>query len=112
MKFSKNTAQHYFWGNNCEAWSLINNENISIKVEKMPPGTCEVEHYHKHATQYFFVLDGILEMHVNNDKIKLNKYEGIIIKPMYKHQVINNSNSQTQFLVISSPTADEDRVVV
>ena len=43
---TKNT-KYYQWGNNCQAWTFIQSENVIVKEELMPPYTEEQLHFHK-----------------------------------------------------------------
>jgi mannose-6-phosphate isomerase-like protein (cupin superfamily) len=36
------------------AWNLVDEENLSIKLEQMPEGEEEAPHYHEHAHQFFY----------------------------------------------------------
>jgi hypothetical protein len=46
---SKDTVEHYLWGNGCDGWHLIKRGGLSIIHERMPPGTAEVRHAHQAA---------------------------------------------------------------
>ncbi|TXK71714.1 cupin domain-containing protein [Paenibacillus sp. N3.4] len=112
MKISKLNAEHYIWGDQCDGWHLVKNSNLSIIHERMPANTREVKHYHQHSHQYFFILSGIATMEINNKEIILNPQEGIEVTPLVPHQLLNKSNDEIEFLVISQPTSKDDRVVV
>jgi len=106
---SKNVAKHYKWGNDCDGWLLVNVEDQSIIHEKMPPNTYETRHYHKVARQFFFVLEGEMEIEMDGMKTILQKHEGIEVMPMVPHQVFNKTSSNLEFLVISKPSTRLDR---
>lgn len=59
---SKENAEHYFWGDNCDGWYLVNRQDMLVIHEKMPAGTSEKRHFHSVSRQFFFVLDGVLSM--------------------------------------------------
>lgn len=112
MKVSKDNAEHYIWGNICDGWHLIKTGELSIIHEKMPPKTCEVRHYHQKAKQFFFVLSGQAAIEVNEEVILLNEHEGIEISPNIPHQMLNQSDRDIEFIVVSAPTSKGDRVLV
>ena len=58
------TAQQYEWAGNCEGWHLVRAASLSVIEERMPPGTCEVRHWHARARQFFYVLSGTIVMEV------------------------------------------------
>lgn len=61
----------------------------------MPPGTAEVRHYHHLAQQFFYGLRG-----------------EISVAPGQAHQLRNESAVVLDFLVVSTPHAHGNRVVV
>ncbi|WP_328803614.1 cupin domain-containing protein [Paenibacillus puerhi] len=109
---SKHTREHYTWGNQCDGWRLINEEDQSIIQERMPPGTYEVRHFHNKSKQFFFVLSGTLTIEVDGTVYKLVEHEGMEMLPGEPHQVFNKSEKDTEFLVISSPNTRNDRVIL
>lgn len=106
----RQTAQHYSWGNNCDGWHLVKNDSLSIIEEKMPPGTSEVRHYHQKSNQFFYVLEGNLQIEVEGNELTLGSGQGLHIKAGQRHQVFNRSESGTEFLVISNPPSHGDRI--
>lgn len=112
MKISKYNAEHYIWGSICDGWHLVNTNDLSVIHEKMPPNTSEVKHFHEKAKQFFFVLSGQASMEINNEIILLNEQEGVQIEPGTPHQMMNKSDGDIEFIVISTPTSKGDRVLV
>lgn len=109
MKISKETAEHYVWGANCDGWYLLNGDSLSIIHERMPSGTAETRHYHNHSRQFFFVLLGKVTIEINGEINELHQQEGIEVPPMAPHQVFNETDSSIEFLVISQPTTKGDK---
>lgn len=112
MKVSKYNAEHYIWGNICDGWHLVKSNELSIIHEKMPSKTMEVRHLHQKSRQFFFVLSGQAAMEVNGEVILLNQHEGVEILPNIPHQMMNNSDKEIEFIVVSTPTSKGDRVLV
>lgn len=112
MKISKQNAEHYIWGDNCDGWYLVNNKDLSVIQERMPVNTKEVRHYHKTTRQFFYILTGIATLEVDGQSISLNPTEGIEVPPLMLHQIRNESNQDVEFLVISQPNSHNvgDRV--
>jgi len=50
----ENALKYYQWGKNCEGWTMVDEPDLTVKVEAMPAGTEEVLHYHAYAQQFFF----------------------------------------------------------
>jgi mannose-6-phosphate isomerase-like protein (cupin superfamily) len=109
-KIDASTAEHYTWGNGCDGWHLLNNENLSIIQENVPAGSSEVKHYHNISRQFFFILEGEGTIELPDKIVKLLKNEGLEIPPKTVHRFINQSDSEVIFLVISSPKSHGDKV--
>ncbi|MGE7951803.1 cupin domain-containing protein [Lysinibacillus xylanilyticus] len=98
MKISKQCAEHYIWGDQCDGWHLVKNNDLSIIHERMPAKTAEVNHYH--AQQFFFVLSGTATIDIDGKRIVLHKNEGLEVPPLTPHQIRNNLEEAVEFLVI------------
>ncbi|SRR5581483_7942652 len=106
---SRENAEHYRWGVDCDAWHLVRDKNLAVIEELMPPGAAEVRHYHQHAQQFFYVLEGEILMEVEGENTLVQAGHGIRIMPGTRHQVRNPSSGAVRFLVISQPPSRGDR---
>jgi mannose-6-phosphate isomerase-like protein (cupin superfamily) len=78
----------------------------------MPPNTSEVRHYHTKSRQFFFVLSGTATLEINGVSEHITPLEGVEVPPHVAHQMMNRSDEDVEFLVISQPTSKEDRVKI
>jgi mannose-6-phosphate isomerase-like protein (cupin superfamily) len=104
MKVEKRISIHYKWGDDCDGWKMLDRENLSVIVEKMPPGASETLHRHKTATQFFYILKGAAEFEIEGEKLTVAADEGIEIEPLQNHKISNESEDDLEFIVISQPT--------
>jgi mannose-6-phosphate isomerase-like protein (cupin superfamily) len=109
-KISRNTADHYTWGQVCDGWHLVRDPALSVIEESMPPGAQEVRHYHCKAQQFFYILSGKATMEAEGETIGLCAGEGIRISAGIRHQIRNESSDPVRFLVISQPASHGDRI--
>jgi Mannose-6-phosphate isomerase len=107
---SRDNAEHYRWGVDCDGWHLVRDRNLSVIEEFMPPGAAEVRHYHAHSQQFFYILTGEVLMEVNGEKTLVPAGTGIRILPGTRHQIRNPSSGPVRFLVISQPPSHGDRI--
>ncbi len=107
---STKSAEHYNWGNHCDGWHLVRSDALSVIQERMPPGTSEVRHFHARARQFFFVLSGQLSIAIGAEIHRLGAEGGVEISPEIPHRGFNDAAGDARFLVVSSPTAQGDRV--
>lgn len=112
MVISIENAEHYIWGEICDAWHLLKRGDMSVIQERVPAGGAEVMHYHNVARQFFYVLNGAGTMVFEDRQATLNKGDGLEIPPKVKHQFRNQSSTDVHFLVISIPSAKGDRINV
>ncbi|NIF03828.1 cupin domain-containing protein [Chryseobacterium sp. Tr-659] len=109
---SKNNSEHYIWGDGCDSWILKSTSGLSVKQEKMPAGTSEKLHFHKLAGQFFYILKGNAMLYIDDERFQMKQGESISIEPGSKHFISNESNEEIEFLVISNPPADQDRIEI
>lgn len=107
---NRTNAEHYAWGDCCDGWHLVKEEQLSVIEEQMPPGTSEVRHFHKAAQQFFYVLSGEAVMQVEDRTVQLSPGSGVRVPPGALHQIKNASGLPVRFLVISQPPSHGDRV--
>lgn len=106
---SKDNAEHYVWGDDCDGWYLLNRPDMLVIHEQMPPGTFEKRHLHSVSRQFFFVITGILSMELEGEVHNIKALQGLEIPPGSKHQARNDTGSPVEFIVISHPTTRGDR---
>ncbi len=102
----KNSAPHYFWGDKCSSWILMSRDSLSVKIETMPANTRETLHYHSFARQFFFVTKGTAIFYVEGEREVVNEQQGILIEPMVKHYIANETSESIDFLLVSQPDND------
>ena len=110
MKISRINSSGYIWGNNCEGYILSDSPELNVKEEVMPPHTKEKLHRHDRAQQFFYILKGKAVFHIDGIEEILNANEGITIKSGQKHFIENKSEHNLEFLVISQPNTQGDRI--
>jgi mannose-6-phosphate isomerase-like protein (cupin superfamily) len=106
---SRETAEHYTWGDGCDGWHLMKTPELSVIHERMPPGTSEVRHWHLRARQFFFALVGTSTLEIAGARYVLTPGTGAEVSPGAPHQLLNLSADPIEFLVISQPPTIGDR---
>ena len=106
---SRENAEHYRWGNDCDGWHLVKDPNLSVIEEFVPPGSAEVRHYHEKSQQFFYVLAGEVMMEIDGRSVLLHAGSGIRVLSGARHQISNPSSVAARFLVVSQPPSHGDR---
>lgn len=107
---SKQNAEHYSWGEKCDGWHLVKQNDLSVIHERVPSGASEVRHFHNKSRQFFFVLSGTATLEVNGELHHIAAFQGIEVPPGVPHQMMNQSQSDVEFIVVSQPMSHGDRV--
>lgn len=107
---NRGNAEHYRWGNDCDGWHLVKDQQLSVIEEFMPPGAAEIRHHHERAQQFFYILAGEVLMEVEGQTTLVPAGSGIRILPGTRHQIRNPSSEPVRFLVISQPPSHGDRI--
>jgi len=104
------SLKHYGWGNHCDGWNLVDNPDMSVKLERMPPGTAEAEHFHRFARQFFFILKGKALFQTEEGDIEVYAQQGLEIRPGLRHRILNKEKEDLEFILCSQPTTIGDRI--
>lgn len=107
---SRDNAAHYVWGEGCDGWRLVDSEALSIIEERMPPGASEAPHLHRRAEQFFYVLEGEAEFHLEGERHRVTPGCGLHIPPGVRHRVVNAGAADLRFVLTSRPNTRGDRV--
>jgi mannose-6-phosphate isomerase-like protein (cupin superfamily) len=105
-----NPLKHYVWGDQCDGWNFVDNENLSVKMERMPPHTAEQTHFHRHARQFFFILKGTAIFDTEEGRIEVKAQQGLEIRPQLRHRILNEGEEDLEFILCSQPSTAGDRV--
>ncbi|PWT76468.1 MAG: cupin domain-containing protein [Bacteroidetes bacterium] len=105
-----NPLKYYKWGEHCEGWNLVENHNLSVKLETMPAGAEEILHYHQQSQQFFFILKGKAAFEIDSKVVFVQEGQGIHIQPGQKHRIVNRSDETLEFILCSQPSTINDRI--
>ncbi len=106
---NRNSSEHYKWGNNCDAWHLLRTRRLSVIEERVPPGDSEAPHYHRYATQLFYLLEGQVRFSHATEVHEMRPGDAVHVMPGVVHSLENTGDSDAVLLVVSSPESHSDR---
>ena len=75
----------------------------------MPTGSKEKLHFHRLASQFFFMLKGTAAFYLEDKKLNIAEGQGLSVNPGAKHFIANESGKDIEFLVITQPSGKNDR---
>lgn len=106
---NRDNVEHYKWGKNCDAWHLLRTRRLSIVEERVPPGDSETPHYHRYATQLFYLLQGRVRFSLATETVNMSPGDSVHVMPGVVHQLENTGDTDAVLLVVSSPESHSDR---
>lgn len=112
MKVSKQNAEHYAWGGKCDGWHLVKNKDVSIIHESMPSYERGKALSHESASIFLCAKKEQFALEVDGTIYDVKAHEGVEVLPSIPHQMMNRWSEEIEFLVISQPFAQGDRIAV
>jgi len=106
----ENSLDHYQWGDACDGWVLVDEDSLSVKLERMPAHTAETLHYHERARQFFYILKGEARFEIDGKAFTLATGEGVHIRPGQRHRIVNDTEGDLEFILSSQPGTAGDRI--
>lgn len=76
----------------------LNNKGSQVQEVKIKSGEAAKEHYHKIQTEIFYFLTENGYWVINGKKMSFKKGEILVIEPMDKHEVVNNTSEDYIYL--------------
>lgn len=109
---SINNSEQYTWASNCQGWHLLKSPTLSVIQERMPSNSREILHFHRFSQQMFYILSGEATFVVNGIEQIVKANESIHIPPLTLHQISNNAKEDLEFLLVSEPSVQTDRIEI
>ena len=104
------SVEHYEWGLGSEGWRLLTLPILSVIQERVPPGAGETRHFHVRAHQFFYVLSGVATLEFDDARVHFEAGQGVHVPNGVEHRLVNDTDLEVVFLVISSAPTTGDRV--
>ena len=102
---SRESAEHYRWGVDCDGWHLVKDKQLSVIEEFMPPGSAEIRHYHERAQQFFYILTGEVLMEIDGENVLIPAGSGVRIMPGIGIRFAIHPRARCAFWSSRSPAA-------
>ena len=107
MQKSRSNVLRVEWAKDHFFWQLVEKNELSVKIEEIPPlGQSEI-HHHRKSFQFFFILQGEASFLLDKNLIHLKEHESVDVPQKKKHQIENAGKDKCLFLVVSLPKVEE-----
>ncbi len=83
-----------------------------VNWAQLLPGKTFNAHYHEQMTEVFLIIEGIVQMHVDEQELTLTKGDAVIVEPREVHTMTNTTDSTIDYIVFGVVHADGGKTVV
>jgi mannose-6-phosphate isomerase-like protein (cupin superfamily) len=111
MLKNKSASNMVEWAPKHFSWTLVDQDDLTVKLEEIPVEGNSDLHFHQRAFQFFFILEGKAGMHLREKNYSLEKHDGIKIPLNVKHQIVNKGETKLFFLLISCPKVQPEDIL-
>lgn len=86
-----------------EGVHLVSDHALGVLRQRMAPGAADTAHRHCLASQYFYVLSGVLVVELDGVRCVVAAGQGVHVSHGVTHRLANESAENTELLVVSAP---------
>src|SRR5262249_20043347 len=76
---------------------------LGARLWRFPPKSANTLHKHVRAEEFYFVLEGIGRIRVDNETLTVPQLGGILVGPAVLRQIFNDSDSDVLWLIVGAP---------
>src|SRR3989442_770716 len=91
---------------NADYLERTGSENLGARLWRLPPKSANTLHKHHRAEEFYFVLEGVGRIRVENDTLTVPKYGGVLVGPKLLRQVFNDTENEVLWLIAGAPDAE------
>lgn len=106
----RSNAPHHRWGADGNGWWLLDEADLSVIEEQVPPGASEQRHHHATARQFFYVLEGVATLEIDGNVSRIAAGQGAQVAPGQRQRLSNEEDNLLRFLLCAAPNTRGDRV--
>jgi mannose-6-phosphate isomerase-like protein (cupin superfamily) len=88
---------------NADFLERTGSENLSARLWRLPPKSCNTLHKHIRQEEFYFVLQGTGRMRVGDDTLTVPKYGAVLVGPDQLRQVFNDTDEEVLWLIVGAP---------
>ena len=92
--------------------NLICGQVQMVNWAKLPVGSSFQPHYHEDMQEVFIMMNGRVEMLVNDTSATLERGDAILIEPREVHQMTNLCEEEVHYVVFGISTEQNGKTVV
>lgn len=91
---------------NADFLERTNSEILGARLWRLPPHSAMTLHKHPKMEEFYFVVEGVGRMRVNEETITVQRFGGVLVGPKLLRQVFNDTESEVLWLIVGAPEAE------
>jgi mannose-6-phosphate isomerase-like protein (cupin superfamily) len=92
---------------NADYLERTGSENLSARLWRLPPKSASTLHKHVRQEEFYFVLEGVGRIRVEDETLTVPMYGGVLVGPNQLRQVFNDTDAEALWLVVGAPEETE-----
>ena len=92
---------------NADYLERTGSENVGARLWRLPRKSANTLHKHIRAEEFYFVLEGMGRMRVEDETLTVPKYGGVLVGPDQLRQVFNDTEAEVLWLIVGAPEETE-----
>ena len=88
---------------NADYLERTGSENLSARLWRLPPKSASTQHKHARQEEFYFVLEGVGRLRVDDGTLTAPKYGRVLVEPDQLRQVFNDTDPEVLWLIVGAP---------
>src|ERR1700719_233644 len=91
---------------NADFLERTKSEILGARLWRLPPKSAMTLHKHPKMEEFYFVVEGVGRMRINDETITVRKHGGVLVGPKLLRQVFNDTEGEVLWLIVGAPEAE------
>ena len=88
---------------NADFLERTKSENMGARLWRFPPKSSNTLHKHVRAEEFYFVLEGVGRIRIDDETLTVPKHGGVLVGPQSMRQVFNDTDAEVLWLIVGAP---------
>lgn len=93
---------------NADFLERTRSEILGARLWRLPPRSANTLHRHRRAEEFYFVVQGVGRMRVEDQNLTVPQHGGVLVGPRQLRQIFNDTETDVLWLVIGAPEREFD----
>jgi len=88
---------------NADFLERTKSELLGARLWRFPPKSANTLHKHIRAEEFYFVVEGVGRIRVDDQTLTVPKHGGVLVGPQQLRQVFNDTDTEVLWLIVGAP---------